>query len=190
MFLPAFLFDIFCSRVAKEFILGNTSSIDGYAKKYGEGVSEEYAEVSEALYVGAATEIMQFLSEIEAGEDSVFYLDSFAYNRLYFSNINVERKMKPLFGTILDPMKEEEYKADVTVKNFKAFVFNLRSDPGKKAPAGRYLKIQNKLCSQFILQVILLKLIFSCGTHRVSEILNIISCISQTFHRTLHLREL
>ena len=33
-------------------------------------------------------------------------------------------------------MKEEEYKADVTVKNFKAFVFNLRSDPGKKAPAG------------------------------------------------------
>ncbi|MFL2929861.1 MAG: hypothetical protein ACJZ4P_01765 [Candidatus Micropelagos sp.] len=136
MFLPAFLFDIFCSRVAKEFILGNTSSIDGYAKKYGEGVSEEYAEVSEALYVGAASEIMQFLSEIEAGEDSVFYLDSFAYNRLYFSNINVERKMKPLFGTILDPMKEEEYKADVTVKNFKAFVFNLRSDPSKKAPAG------------------------------------------------------
>ena len=136
MFLPAFLFDIFCSRVAKEFILGNTSSIDGYAKKYGEGVGEEYAEVSEALYVGAASEIMQFLSEIEAGEDSVFYLDSFAYNRLYFSNINVERKMKPLFGTILDPMKEEEYKADVTVKNFKAFVFNLRSDPSKKAPAG------------------------------------------------------
>ena len=40
--------------------------------------------------------------------------------------------MKPLFGTILDPEKEAEYKADITVKNFKAFVFNLRSDPGRK----------------------------------------------------------
>ena len=50
--------------------------------------------------------------------------------------MNVERKMKPMFGTILDPEKEEEYKADITVKNFKAFVFNLRSDPGKKAPTG------------------------------------------------------
>ena len=136
MFLPTFVFDIFCSRVAKEYILGSMSSPDAYAKKYAEGVGEEYDEISETLYIGAAAEIIQFLSEIEAGEDSVFYLDSFAHNRLYFSNINVERKMKPLFGTILDPMKEEEYKADVTVKNFKAFVFNLRSDPGKKAPAG------------------------------------------------------
>ena len=136
MFLPTFVFDIFCSRVAKEYILGSMSSPDAYAKKYAEGVGEEYDEISETLYIGAAAEIIQFLSEIEAGEDSVFYLDSFAYNRLYFSNINVERKMKPLFGSILDPMKEEEYKADVTVKNFKAFVFNLRSDPSKKAPAG------------------------------------------------------
>ncbi len=136
MYLPAFLFDIFCSRVAREFITGSLSSLDTYAKKYSEEVSDEYEEVSEALYIGAATEIVQFLSEIEAGEDAVYYLDCFAYNRLYFSNINVERKMKPLFGTILDPDKDEEYKADITVKNFKAFVFNLRSDPGKKAPTG------------------------------------------------------
>lgn len=136
MFLPTFVFDIFCSRVAKEYVLGSISSPDAYAIKYAEGVSEEYDEVSKTLYIGAATEIIQFLSEIEAGEDSIFYLDSFAYNRLHYSNINVERKMKPLFGTILDPMKEEEYKADITVKNFKAFVFNLRSDPSKKAPAG------------------------------------------------------
>ena len=136
MFLPTFVFDIFCSRVAKEYVLGSISSPDAYAIKYAEGVGEEYDEVSKNLYIGAATEIIQFLSEIEAGEDSIFYLDSFAYNRLHYSNINVERKMKPLFGTILDPMKEEEYKADITVKNFKDFVFNLRSDPSKKAPAG------------------------------------------------------
>lgn len=136
MYLPVFVFDIFCSRVAKEFILGSMSSPDAYAKKYAEGTDDEYSDVPEAFYIGAATEIIEFLSEIEAGEDSVLYLDSFAYNRLYFSNINVERKMKPLFGTIMDPIKDEEYKFEITVKNFKAFVFNLRSDPSKKAPAG------------------------------------------------------
>lgn len=136
MYLPAFVFDIFCSSVAKEYILGSMSSPDAYAKKYVEGIGDEYDEVPIAFYIGAATEMIQFLSEIEAGEDSVLYLDSFAYNRLYFSNINVERKMKPLFGTIIDPIKEEEYKLDITVKNFKAFVFNLRSDSSKKAPAG------------------------------------------------------
>ena len=97
MYLPAFLFDIFCSRVAREFITGSLSSPDTYAKKYSEDLGDEYELVSEALYIGAATEIVQFLSEIEAGEDAVYYLDCFAYNRLYFSNINVERKMKPLF---------------------------------------------------------------------------------------------
>ena len=93
MYLPAFLFDIFCSRVAREFITGSLSSPDTYAKKYSEDLGDEYELVSEALYIGAATEIVQFLSEIEAGEDAVYYLDCFAYNRLYFSNINVERKV-------------------------------------------------------------------------------------------------
>ena len=65
MYLPAFLFDIFCSRVAREFITGSLSSPDSYAKKYSQEAGEEYAEVSEALYIGAATEIVQFLSEID-----------------------------------------------------------------------------------------------------------------------------
>lgn len=133
-YLPPFLFDIFCSCVAKKFILGNMQSMDPYANQFSEALAEFYEPVKPESFSLTAQEIILFLSEIEAGEDSVSYLNSFNYNRLYFSNLNVARKMNPLFGSVIDPVKEKEYKSEVMLKNLKAYVFNLRSDNGQSHP--------------------------------------------------------
>ena len=50
MYLPAFLFDIFCSRVAREFITGSLSSPDTYAKKYSQEVGENMLKSLRPLY--------------------------------------------------------------------------------------------------------------------------------------------
>lgn len=132
--LPPFLFDIFCACIAKKFILGNMQSMEPYAKQFSEGLEEFYEPVNPDSFSLTAQEIILFLSEIEAGEDAVSYLNSFNYNRLYFSNLNIARKMNPLFGSVIDPVKEKEYNSEVMLKNLKAFVFNLRADSGKAHP--------------------------------------------------------
>jgi len=63
-------------------------------------------------------------------------LNDYCYYRLYNEGVGRPRKMKPLFGSLEDGVKAPEISGDVAGKNFRAYVFGLRSNTVPKAPAG------------------------------------------------------
>jgi hypothetical protein len=139
MFIPRWLFDIAVARTAAEF-LASELTLDAFAQKYSQGLAQRYQPEAVEMFQNPAEEILLFLSEIEAGEIAFDLLQNYCYFRLYYEAQNQPRKMKPLFGTILDPAKERELDAAETVKKFRAFVFGLRSESVPKMPEGWQLE--------------------------------------------------
>jgi len=135
MFCPGWIYDISVSRVAAEFV-SLELGIETYANKYANGLSERYHELTSDELSGAAQCLLQFLAEIEAGDQAVEIVVNYNYSRLYFEQINRPRKMKPLFGSIEDPVKEKQYSGELMLKSFRAHVFGMRSNATPVAPAG------------------------------------------------------
>jgi len=136
MFAPSWVFEIAVMRTASEF-LASELGIEAFGKKYAEGLAKLYTTPIEAeLLTDNAQSVLEFLSEVEAGEQAVDLLNDFCYFRLYNEGVNRPRKMKSMFGTIEDPVKAQEYKTDDTIKAFRAYVFGLRSNTVPEAPEG------------------------------------------------------
>ncbi len=70
MHCPRFIYDIAVARSASEF-LGGEMGLEVYSKKYAEGLSEHYEQVTVDTVNEAAEQVLQFLAEIEAGENAV-----------------------------------------------------------------------------------------------------------------------
>ena len=130
-----FIFDICVARTAGEFLSGDVS-MEAFSKKYSEFLSVGCATVAQEDVHAPAEAILLFLAEIEAGEDALTLLDNFIYFRLYFDGVGRPRKMKPMFGSIEDPIKNKDWKKDSVIKSFRAFVFALRSNTLPKTPTG------------------------------------------------------
>ena len=135
MHCPSFIFDMSTGRVASEFLEGEFG-LEAFSAKYAASLGERYAEIDQDSLHQAAEAMMQFLSEIEAGENATTLLDGYVYNRLYFEGPNRPRKLKPMFGSIEDPTKLKEWSSDAAVKGFRAYVFGLRSNTVPHTPVG------------------------------------------------------
>ena len=139
MHRPTFIYDICVGRTAAEFLHGDIG-LDAFSKKYSGFMSEGCVEVAQDEVHEPAEAMLLFLSEIEAGEGAADLLHSFNYFRLYFDGVGRPRKMKPLFGTIEDPIKTRDWDKGTTPKAFRAFVFALRSQTVPTAPVGWLLE--------------------------------------------------
>lgn len=135
MFCPAWIYDIAVARTAAEY-LSSDMTVEAFARKYGEGLSESYKEIAIEALQQPAEAMLLFLAEIEAGEMAVEFLTDFTYYRLYTEAVGRPRKMKPLFGSLEDGVKEMQYHSDATGKAFRAYIFAQRSNTVPKAPAG------------------------------------------------------
>ena len=135
MYCPAWMYDIASARVAFEF-LHSEMPLESFAAKYSQGFSVNYSDVPEESLLGAAQGMLEFLAEIEAGENAALMLSNFTYYRLYFSGVAMPRKMKPMFGSIEDAQKQKEYSEQLAIKAFRAYIFRLRSNPEDAAPSG------------------------------------------------------
>ena len=136
MFIPAWVFDISAIRTASEF-LSSDLGIEAFGKKYADGLAKLYKEpVPAETFAETAQSILEFLAEIEAGDQAVALLNDFTFYRLYNAGVNRPRKMKSMFGSIEDTVKTKEYDATGTLKAFRAYVFGLRSDTVPRAPDG------------------------------------------------------
>ena len=129
------MYDIASARVAFEF-LHSEMPLESFAAKYSQGFSVNYSDVPEESLLGAAQGMLEFLAEIEAGENAALMLSNFTYYRLYFSGVAMPRKMKPMFGSIEDAHKQKEYSEQLAIKAFRAYIFRLRSNPEDAAPSG------------------------------------------------------
>lgn len=133
-FCPQWVFDIACARAAQEFI-SHDMTLEAYAKKYERGLSEHYEVISYSLIYQGAEEMLRFLDEI--GEDAAAEtLHSFIYSRTKFESKGKPRKLKTLLSTALDPQREMTYGTDEAMKQFRGFVFRLRSKNEFYAPDG------------------------------------------------------
>ena len=110
--------------------------LESFAAKYSQGLSGTYPDIPVDSLTDPAQGMLEFLAEIDAGENAAMLLSSFTYHRLYYSGVAVPRKMKPMFGSIEDAVKQKEYSEDSVKKAFRAFVFRLRSNPEEAAPSG------------------------------------------------------
>jgi hypothetical protein len=144
MHCPRFIYEIAVARSAMEF-LGAEMTLETYAKKYAEGLSEHYSEVAVDIVQDAAENMLQFLAEIEAGEIAVELLNDFVHYRLMFDGPGRPRKLKSMFGSIEDPVKSPEINPAEAAKAFRAFVFAMRANTVPRAPAGWKLEQDTNL---------------------------------------------
>ena len=135
MFCPNWIYDISVARAASEF-LSSELSLEAFAKKYADGLSVSYSPITPEMIQAQAEEILVFLSEVEAGEMATELLNSFSFFRLNFESVGKPRKLKPLFGSIEDPVKVDEVTTGNTTKSFRAYVFALRSKTVPEALPG------------------------------------------------------
>lgn len=127
MFCPQWIFDICVARTASEFLYSELS-LTPFAIKYSKGLSSIYEPIETQQIEIPAEGLLQFLTEIKAGESAADFLRLYTYFKLYFETNNTKRKLTPLFGSIEDPVKNMDYNEEKAVKNFRAFVFSLRSN--------------------------------------------------------------
>ena len=139
MHCPGFIYDMAVARSAAEFLSAELA-LETYAKKYAEGLSALYSEIAVISITEPAESMLQFLSEIEAGELAVELLNDYVHFRLFFEGVGKPRKMKPMFGSLEDPAKTVEISSMEAAKGFRAYVFAQRSNTVPKAPAGWLLE--------------------------------------------------
>ena len=136
MFAPNWVFEIAVMRTASEF-LSSEIGIEAFGKKYAEGLSKLYSTpIEPEFFTDTAQSVLEFLSEVEAGEQAVELLNDFCYFRLYNEGVNRPRKMRSMFGSVEDAVKTKEYSPETALKSFKAYVFGLRSNTVPTAPDG------------------------------------------------------
>jgi hypothetical protein len=141
VFCPDWIFDIAVARTAQEFLASDVPMFAA-AGKYAEGLGEKYAPIDKSEINDTAEQLLHFLSEVNAGEDAVTFLNGFTYFKYNFESVNKPRKLNPMFGAADDPVKIKSHSGEIVVKHFKAYVFGLRSNSAPVAPVGWRLDVE------------------------------------------------
>ena len=134
-FCPEWIFSACCSLTAKEF-LSSENSLNSISRKFSDGLSEKYNEIKFEEITACAEEMLQFLSDLEANEDAVNYIDRYLYRRICFKSTGAERKISGMFSSELDPVKTNDYSVKNVTKVFRATVFALRNNTVTDMPPG------------------------------------------------------
>lgn len=134
-FCPEWIFGIFAAQTSKEFLSSN-NSIAAVSRKYSKAISERYNEVKFEEVMDLAEKILQFLSDINAGEEAVTYIDDYIHYRVNFEASGSERKLSGMFSSAFDPEKIKDFNSDKSLKIFKATVFSIRNEALPKANPG------------------------------------------------------
>ena len=71
------------ARVAFEF-LHSEMPLESFAAKYSQGLSDSYSDVPAESLTGAAQGMLEFLAEIEAGENAAILLSHFTFTVFIF----------------------------------------------------------------------------------------------------------
>ena len=134
-YCPKWIFGICSAATAKEF-LSSENSLNSISRKFSEGLSEKFKEIKFEEITACAEEILQFLSDLDANEDAVNYIDSYIYRRMCFKSSGAERKISGMFSSELDPVKTNDYSGKNVAKIFRATIFAIRNHTLEDMPPG------------------------------------------------------
>ena len=138
-FCPEWVFSVCCAKTSYDFLFTN-NSINMISKKFANELSEQYNEVKFEEISDVAEKILQFLSEIKAGEEAINFLNDYMHYRTCFNINGSERKIKGMFSSAFDGEKDKDYNSEKTVKIFRATVYSLRNGVSPKATPGWSIK--------------------------------------------------
>ena len=136
MYCPKWVFDICVAVSAQSFIVDDIL-IDMSAKKFSRGLNQYYREVKLLEIKYGAEAIIRFMGEIKNPQYEPYErLRQFLYHTLKFEKnfFLSKRKFKTLIGSPLNGTKKKEYSEDLTLTDFKKFIYSLRADLVEKAP--------------------------------------------------------
>ena len=134
-FCPEWIFAVCSATTAKEF-LSSENSLNSISRKFAEVLSEKYTEIKYEEITACAEEILQFLSDLEANEEAVNYIESYIYRRMCFKSSGAERKISGMFSSELDPVKTNDYSVKNVTKVFRATIFAIRNQTVSDKPPG------------------------------------------------------
>ena len=134
-FCPEWIFSVLAAQTSKEFLSSN-NSIAAISRKYSKAISEKYNEVKFEELIDLSENILQFLSEINAGEEAVNYINDYLHYRVTFETNGSERKLSGMFSSAFDGSKSKDYDTEKCFKIFKATIFSIRNDAFPKATPG------------------------------------------------------
>jgi len=83
-----------------------------------------------------AEKMLQFLSEINASEDAINFLNDYIYSRVCYQVNGSERKIKSMFSSAFDGEKEKSYSSEKSTKIFRANIFSLKNEVIPKPDPG------------------------------------------------------
>ena len=142
-FCPEWILCVCCGFTAKEF-LSSENSLNSISRKFSKGLSEKFNEIKFEEITACAEEILQFLSDLEANEDAVNYIDRYIYRRICFKSSGAERKISGMFSSELDPVKTNDYSGKNVAKTFRATIFAIRNHTlSDKPPGWSYEDVEN-----------------------------------------------
>jgi len=128
---PEWIFDILSSRVSVLF-LSSSHPLEMSSNHFCQGLSGKYDEIDPKGVAEVAEHMVRFLSEVNAGEDAVLFLNDFIYFRMNYETKTKKRNLKPLFGNPEDGVAQANHSE--SLKRFKAYVFGLRSNNSPTPP--------------------------------------------------------
>ena len=134
-FCPEWIFAVCCAKTAHDF-LGTNDSINAISKKFSNELSNRYNEVKFEEISDASEKVLQFLSEINAQEEAVNFLNDYIFNRVSFSANGSQRKIKTMFSSAFDPEKIKDYNPEKFLKLFRANIYSIRNGVMQKQTPG------------------------------------------------------
>ena len=134
-FCPEWIFGVCCAQTGKDFLSSN-NSINSISKKFSEGLSTKFDLIKFEEILECSEQILQFLSEINAGEEAINYISDYIHYRVNFESSGSSRKLTGLFSSAFDGNKIKEYNTQDTLKVFKATIFSIRNNALPKSTPG------------------------------------------------------
>ena len=134
-FCPKWIFEAACAAAAADY-LNRQLDLNTVALGYAATLSEFYQSITAEEIADVIDSMLRFLDELDAGEAAAPMVMGFCYNKINFEQPNKPRKLKGLFGSADEPVKDREHSAEAAVKSFKAYVYGLRNQLVELAPVG------------------------------------------------------
>ena len=135
MYCPEWIFGCCAALTAKGF-LSSENSLNAMARKYAIGLSEKYSTIKFEEISQTAEGILQFLAEIEVGDEAVQYIDNYLFKRIKYLNNGAERKLTGMFASAFNAEKEMDYSVENSIKVFRATIYGIRNNTMPSAPPG------------------------------------------------------
>lgn len=136
LYCPKWIFDLCVTSTVHSFIVHDVP-IDISSKKFVRGLNKRYKEIKLLEIQLGAELIIKFMGEIKRPQFEPYErLRQFLYFTLKFEKkiFTSKRKLKTLFSSALKGTKKKEYSENLTLDDFKKFIYSLRSNLVEKAP--------------------------------------------------------